>query len=369
MLANESLKGFEGVLAQNPGYLTAVNGRGLAQGVISNALLSQGKLTESLAAAQRSEEAYETYLRLNPTSGLGWGNLTMARNRASFRLLNLGRLRDFLAKQRSILDLESKITMSSATAMSFAGYAMNICFWEAQVGNRAAAEKGLADFGRFMVRATRDTGEESFFRLVTGEVKEISRLYLLEASGGRDEDVFQSSQKVLSGLGRLAAKDESSRALKEAFTLATRQLLVGSALRSGRFADAERAAREAVSAFTQAGIRNEYDRMEVGALQADQALALVRQGRRDEARALLASAVEFYRAELPRHRDDTRWLGGAAKVQYALAMAQPDDAAGRAQRRAALAEAQQLLDGMGEMKSLRYVKELIDWVAAAREGR
>jgi hypothetical protein len=369
LLAGESLKGFESVLAQNPGYLTAVNGRGLAQGVLSNALLSQGKLTESLTAALRSEEAYEIYLRLNPTSGLGWGNLTMARNRASFRLLNLGRVQEFLAKQRAILDLESKITMSSATASTFAGYAINICFWEAQVGNRTAAEKALADFGRFMVRATRDTGEESFQRLVSNEVTEISRILLLDATGGREEEVFQSAQKVLPRVERLAAKDESSRSLKETFAHTTRQLLVGAALRSGRWAEAEQAARAAVAAYTQTGIRNEFDRMEIGALQADQALALVRQGRRDEARALLAPAVEFYRAELPRHRDDTRWLGGAAKVQYALAMAQPDDAAGRARRRGALDEAQQLLDGMGEMKSIRFVKELIDWVAAAREGR
>ena len=99
------------------------------------------------------------------------------------------------------------------------------------------------------------------------------------------------------------------------------------------------------------------------------ALALAYQGRADEARPVVAPALEYYAGEKKAGAKDTGFRISYAQALLASALAQPPDAAGRAARLRALAEADDELAGASaearELSMMRVISSDIDSARAA----
>ncbi len=362
---DESLASYQRVLELNPGYISAINGRGIAHGYLANVLRSQGSITEALEASRLSEQDYETNLRLNPSSGTGWSNLALSRSRNANLLASLGRFSEAKVKLRATLALESKVTMSSAMAASFSGYAWNLVLFEAQTGNAPAAEATLAEFRRFYASSLKDTAAEGFARQMQAAMTQSVKLTALEGVGGRAQEMYDLARQLLPQLEPLAPKDEGNRIWRDGILAATRVSLANSALRLGKFSEAESAARDAGSYWLQRGIKNSLERLSLCVPQTVQALAIARQGRPEEARKLIDSVLEVYREEPAALREDSVARSFFARALFTSAVAQP--ATARAERQSLLTEAVQVVDSLSaETQQLQWVKELRGWIADER---
>jgi len=365
-LTQASAEGFEQVLNRNPGYLTAINGRGIALGVRSNILNAQGRLSESLLAARESEATYENYVQLNRNAGTAWNNLALARNRVSLRLYALGRLREAIEAKRTILEIESKLPMSSSLAGALAGHAAGLAIWQAEAGDMAAAEATVAETKRLFTRSAQDENQEGITRLVTNDLMTLLRGFVEREQPGRENQLIEMAQPMAVRYQTLPVKNNFEKSWKTNMIGWANFTVYSAAIQAERWGEAEKAVRADLAAAFANGIRNDFDRANVAYIQTELALILARQGRRDEARATLEPVRAFYTEMLSRHRENQRWTADAARAQRALFYALADDATTLSARRAAVAEAKRLLGLVSpEVRAVRDQRDLLAWIAEA----
>ena len=97
--------------------------------------------------------------------------------------------------------------------------------------------------------------------------------------------------------------------------------------------------------------------------------AIAQQSRGDEALKTLEPAMAYYRKQLQTGSKSTLFRRDFAYALYVSALAQDDNAQGRAKRAANLAEATKLLDGLSaEAKQLAYMRLLSGWIAQAKRS-
>ncbi len=363
-LTESSAASFERVLNSNPGYLTALNGRGIALGARSNVLFAQGRLSESLVAAKESEAAYESYVELNRNAGVAWGNLVGARSRVADRLLSLGRRREAIEAWRHALEVERSVPLSSSLANNLSRMAAGVAIWEADAGNFAAAEKAVAESERLFTRAGRDESQEGITRLVKDDLFRLLNSVVRLQQPGKEAEVISTAQPIADRYADQPAKNDFERAWKAGMVRWSQESVSDAALLTGRWPEAEKAIQGRLTALFAGGVRNVFDRAEAANLSSDLAYALARQGRRDEARKALEPALAFFAEALPRYREFQFWHTAGARAQRALFYTLGDDPATLPARRAAVAEAKRLLGLVGaEMKSGRRERELVAWIA------
>lgn len=363
-LAQASADTYEQVLNRNPGYLTAINGRGIAFGARSNVLHAQGRLSESLFAARQSETAYENYVQLNRNAGVAWSNLLNARERVANRLFNLGRRRDAIDVLRTGLELESKLPLSSSVAGSLARTAAVIAIWESASGDFAAAEKAMTESKRLFIRAGRDENQEGITRLVTEDLFKILNGYVLLQKPGNEAEVIATAQPLAARYTTLPVKNDFEKSWKTGMARWSEENVAEAALLSGRWSEAEKATQAMMAALFAGGIRNDFDRADAAYLASELAYALARQGRREEARAALAPVQAFYAEFLPRHRENQHLQAAAARAQRALFYSLADEPATLPARRQALTEVKRLLGSLStELRATRQLRELSAWAA------
>lgn len=363
-LTEASAATFERVLNSNPGYLTALNGRGIALGARSNVLLAQGRLSESLVAAKESEAAYEGYVQLNRNAGVAWGNLVGARERVANRLLSLGRRREAIEAWRHALEIEKKVQLSSSLASGLSRIAAGVAIWEAEAGDFAAAEKAVAESERLFVRAGRDESQEGITRLIKDDLFRILNTWMLIHQPGREAEVIRTAQPLATRYADQPVKNDFERSWKAGMVRWSQESVSDAALLTGRWSEAEKAIQGRLAGLFTNGVRNVFDRAEAAQLSSELAYALARQGRRDEALKALEPALAFYADTLPRYREFQFWHFSAARAQRALYYVLGDEPATLPARRAAVAEARRLFGLVGaEMKSGRRARELAGWIA------
>jgi tetratricopeptide (TPR) repeat protein len=98
--------------------------------------------------------------------------------------------------------------------------------------------------------------------------------------------------------------------------------------------------------------------------------AVAMQGRGDEARTILQPALDYYQHEQQAGAHGTLLRRDFAYALYVSALARGPEVDGNAKRESDLAEAAKLIDGASaEAKKLADMRELADWIAAARASR
>ncbi|MDQ5980716.1 MAG: hypothetical protein QG602_3693 [Verrucomicrobiota bacterium] len=361
-LAKAAQAGFQRALGINPGYISAVNGLGIALSVEANALNNLGRISESLAVSNDSAAQYEQFIRLNPHAGLAWGNLSLARDRVGSRLMSLGRLREAADALRSTLVLEDKVTMSSQQANTFAGIASRLAWIEAERGNPAAAEQAAAECDRLYARSTQDEGMEGIGRLIRADMKKTMHLIVRSPQPGAEEEILTEAKAITARAGQLAVKDEFARTLLNGLTNLSNNLVLESARRLSRWSEVEDAARLTIRVQQGRGVSNDSDRNDLAYAQVDLAEALARQGRLDEARQTIAPARAWLEEMLPRFQEHQLRRMSGARFYMVLALLSPGDTAAL---RPSVQEARRLMDGVSdELRATRDARELLAWIAA-----
>jgi tetratricopeptide (TPR) repeat protein len=368
-LAQAGAAGFEDVLSRNPGYLTAINARGIAVSVQSIALAGLGRLSEALVAARQGEAAYTTYVQVDRNAGVAWSNLLSGQTRVANTLYSLGRVREAIQALRGSEEVEGKLPMTGALANTLANRAAVLAVWQSEVGDVAGSERQAAEAMRHFVRSAQDERQEGIIRLVVNDLRDLLGSFVRSRQPGQEAEVIRLAQPIAARYQALPVKNDFERGWKATMVGIAHDLVLENATSSGRWAEAERAAHGLLALRLETGVRNDVDRGEVAEAQVGLSLALARQGRRDEARAALAPAQAFYAEMLPRHRENQLWIAAAAAAQRALYHALPEDAASLPARRAAVAEARRLLSQLSaEFLTIRVWRDLQAWAETAESA-
>ena len=160
--------------------------------------------------------------------------------------------------------------------------------------------------------------------------------------------------------------DASSQARDDALQNAL-GVVSRSALRLGRYAEAEAAARRRMAMPPMSGSSGDDPRNDMFKRRVLLAHAIAKQGRGAEAQTVMAPALDYYDREKKAGAIGTDFRLAYAEALYVSALAQGSDPAGRVTRDRALAEAAALLSGASaEVQRLNVARELAGWISAAR---
>ena len=355
----------EKALTKRPGDIRSMGNRFYAAEQLSTIAIARHDYSAAARYAARSEQAGEEVVRFNPSDPGVWSLWSRGFVRIAIAHAQQGEVDRAIHALRSAAALRDDPRAPSAVRSSDSWVWFNLAFWEAQAGQHAAAERSLA--------AGLKADEESIKLLPEGDVRRAivdaegtsrrARIKLTQGDSAAAYDLASTSARQLEQLS-IASEDVTAQ-----WRRGTLQDLLGTeteaALRLGRYSEAEATARRAIamprSSFVGDPLRGLSTR------QVQLAYAIAMQGRGPEAQAELTPALEFYGAEKKAGARTTSFRLEYAAALVASALAQPPDAAGRAARRRALAEADAELAGASaEVRQLSDARVLAARIAAAR---
>ena len=354
----------EKALAKRPGDIRSRRNRFYAAEVLSQIAGARHDYAAAALYATRSEQAGEEVVRFNPSDPTEWSLWSRGFIRIATVHAQQGEVGRAIQVLRAAAALRDDPRAPSAFRLSMSGLWFTLAWWEALVGERAAADRSL--------EAGLKANEESIELVPEGDVRHA----MVDAAG----TVWRARIKLALG-DYAAAYDLAGTAVRqlEQFPIAaddalaqvgreTLQVSLGTiaeaALRLGRYAEAEAAARRGIamppSSFGSDPLRG------LSIRQVQLAHAIASQGRGSEAQAELTRALEYYGGEKQAGATNTPFRLEYAEALYASALARGADAAGRTARQRDLAEAAELLAGASaEVQRLSTTRELAGRIAAA----
>jgi hypothetical protein len=355
----------EKALTKRPGDIRSMGNRFYAAEQLSTIAIARHDYSAAARYAARSEQAGEEVVRFNPSDPGLWSLWARGRVRVAIAHAQQGEVDRAIHALRSAAALRDDPRAPSAVRSSDSWIWFNLAIWEAQAGQHAAAERSLA--------AGLKADEESIKLLPEGDVRRAmvdadgtsrrARIKLTQGDSAAAYDLASASARQLEQLS-IASEDVTAR-----WRRGTLQDLLGTeteaALRLGRYSEAEATARRAIamprSSFAGDPLRGLSTR------QVQLAYAIAMQSRGPEAQAELTPALEFYGSERKAGARTTSFRLEYAAALVASALTQSPDAAGRAARQRALAEAEAELAGASaEVRQLSDSRVLAARIAAAR---
>ncbi len=360
----------EGVVARRPGDLRARLDLCFAPDVLS--LIESRRFHDDAALryAFRGRQAAEDYLRFNPSDAHGWFDLALGDYTIAALMFSQGRVTEALQKAH----LADQTDRDPRTGLLATGRLWPaIARWEAQRGDRTAADRALEEARRdeqaTEIRAkVAPIGKE----LADEAIQDIERQVKL--AFGEDAEVVRMATNAMPRLRKLAGSTNDLDAGTIAAFLQRQSLneAARAALKVGLCAEAEIAARELNSISPQTGdmsahllLDQPYD-AEWGLVLLAQ--AVLEQGRKAEALKTLEPALAQYHDAQARGAASLAFRQHFARALYVEALAEPADSGGMARRGEALEEAVALLQGLTEeARQLHDSKELLAWIDAARK--
>ncbi|HEV2211423.1 MAG TPA: serine/threonine-protein kinase [Verrucomicrobiae bacterium] len=368
----------EGVLARRPGDLQARLDLCFAPDVLSLIEARRFHEAEALRLATQARQAIEDYIRFNPSDLHGWVVLIQRDFDITVLLFRQGRVAEALqaavtATQRDrAAGNTGDLVAAAKDPPSLNLLRERIACWEAQKGNRGAAEQALQEARRSLeANASRNR--------VTQISKEISleRLDIVERQVrlAFDEDaaVYMMATNALPRLANLGKTGNDPLVARVQVSLRKHALEEEalSALNLRRYAEAETAARALLSLPPQTELSDRVyleqpDDPDWGRVLLAQ--AAVEQGRKAEALQTLEPALANYHAAQAQGAAYVAFRQHFARALYVRARAQPADSGGMARRREALDQAAALLQGLSEeARQLHDSKQLVSWITAAQK--
>jgi tetratricopeptide (TPR) repeat protein len=318
--------------------------------------------------ATNLERATDAWVASNPSSAWAWLHRVGSRRQAAEALLAHGQVTDAAAKLQEAITLSREAPRGAVTQWRTPFVWYDLATLAAQQGDRSAAGRALDDATRAWETLNVEMDATPFGRAVAEEYLEQFRRAV--------SWTFQEYAKVehhgkgaVSRIDILTKRADLPPARKteiDALHRAARMDVAKASLRLGRFSEAEQAAYEAATNPEGDGVHANLETNRAEA-QAWHALAIARQRRLAEARSALAPALRVYRELQKNGAEGVDFDRALAFCLYVQAIACADDSAGRAERRAALEEAAQLLGRLSdEAKALRDVREMRELVDAER---
>ena len=354
----------EKILVQRPSDLRSLSDRYFAADLLSR--LARRRHDDAAAAdyATKAAQAGEDSVRFNPADLNSWGFWSLGKAQIADLQLDRGEVAHALATMRETMALAQDKRRPSSLGPVLWFRWLPLSSLQAQTGDKAAAEQSAQAFARDLGELVARFKPEDPRRLLfaNAEQRTRSRLQLIE---GEPQAAFTSATAAMNSVKdiEVAAADVNGTRAKDNILRSNLQTASEAAIRLGRYAQAEPLARQRLA--VPADPTSDADPLdEASKAQSVLAHAVAKQDRGDEARTILQPALTHYRKEQQASAHDTFFRRDFAYALYVNALAQP---AGQAQRDADLAEAATLVDGASEeVKKLAGMRELVDWIAAAR---
>jgi tetratricopeptide (TPR) repeat protein len=359
----------EKVLAERPGDLRSMRNRALAADLLGVLADRRHDYAAALEFAVKAERAGEDYVRFNPSDMTAWNYWVRGKEQMASVLFEQGRMTEAGAAFRSAVALDQDPRRPASLAALMPQTWRMVAANEARLGRRAAALAALEASERAHLEQVAMLAEGSARRelMIRAMPAWPARLQLLL---GEFTPALDVSKEVLARLQEVEVSPDDrfaklTRDNVSRFALATSAL---AALRLGRYAEAEAATRERLALppnlNADADPQDETSRATVLL-----AHAIAAQGRGAEALELLAPVLDGYRAEQKAGAGGTTFQRDLAYALFVEAIAQPNDAAGRARRNAALVAAQREFDVLSaEAQQMSDVRDLAAWIRAERSS-
>ncbi len=361
----------EKVLAKRPGDLRSMANRALAADLLGRLAIRRHDYAVATEYAAKSAEAGESYVRFNPSDLNSWVYWVRGLDQQASVLLEQGRVDDAIDGYRTLVALERDSRKPASLAPLLWNNWGQLMINEGRAGQFDAARKSqlmaVAAAKETAALEKRGSARQALFEMY-GDALQAR----LDLDQGNNQAAFDQATQLANRMRALEfAKDETGGNIRDAnavranFLRNTLATLTLAALRTGRYGEAEAAARERAALppnpFSELDPQDEKSRAQVTL-----AHALLLQGRTDEARAITEVEIPRYRAELKGGAGGLAFTKDFAYALYVDALARP---AGDARRDAHLAEALRQLDGMGdEANRLVDIRELRGRIGAARSG-
>jgi hypothetical protein len=356
----------EKVLTQRPGDLRSLANRFFAAEELSS--LADRRHDDATAAdfAERSAKAGEDYVRFNPADLSTWGWWTTGLAQVDKLQFERGEIRQSIATRRAMLALADDPRRPSSLGPILWYRPLVLAEVYAQLGEKAEAEKALQLFGRYRDEFVAQFSAEDKRHELFASSQPLAQARLAQNTGG-NQAALTSASAVLNQIDKVQipantnaarAHDNMARGGLSTATIA--------AIRLGQYADAEKFARRLGEVPTDP--TDDRDPQEQASRVAGWlAHAVMKQGRGEEARSIIAPALAYYEREQKAGAKGTTFRRDYAYALYVSALAQADDSGGRAKRDADLGEAAKVLGGVSaEARQLADFRELAGWIAAAR---
>ncbi len=353
-VVDEAMRIVDEAVQREAGNLGALRSRALLGSRITQIALDAFDYAKAETQGRQVADDYTEFLRFDPDNDSARGNRRVVQNLVAQALWRQGRLDETIALTKAGVReaIEHGGSPSSLTGAAFA--VARVDNLEAALGRVTDLNAALADGDRLRAKATAQTDAESFFRDLLPIWNEGTRADMKLASGqtaaalnaARAMEGKLAAMKPLSGLEKLSYRGsmQANQRLQTVACLALRQ-----------WADAARTGRALLVG------RPDADDISVSAfdeLAADRALvavALARNGEREESRKLRDEATAYFTKLLAAGADDheTRFQSATLALVWGLL----SDAA--AEKRTAFSAGLAEIAAMpAQPRQLRWVREL-----------
>ncbi|MHB8405599.1 MAG: nSTAND1 domain-containing NTPase [Gammaproteobacteria bacterium] len=361
----------EKVLVRRPGDLHALEDRFFAASRLAGLAWSRHAAATAANYANQAVQAAQDLVRFNPSSVDAWSRWAQALDDVATIQFERGEITRAIATQRSALALvqapHSPQSLAAAIGYLWRLLALN----QALSGDTAGAEQSLQSFLRVEPQVAAGLPPRSPQRLLAGNaMNQPLTAGNLKLDEGAPQPALAEATVALARIEavQVPATDANTLSRKNAMLEAGFSTAALASVRLGRYAQAETLARQWLAVAPVAVVqRNPKPRESEARYILAQVIAM--QGRTAEARNVLQPALDYYRQQFKTGASGTTFRHDYAYALYVSAIAQPESAAGRRQRRTGLAEALRLLAGASaEAQRLTPMRYLAGLIAAARAG-
>ncbi|MGH8041189.1 MAG: hypothetical protein ACREPN_03995 [Rudaea sp.] len=359
----------EKVLAQRPNDSHALADRYFAADLLSSLASRRHDHAATADFASRAAHAGEDAVRFNPSDLNAWSAWTRGLRQVSDEQLERGEVSKAIATMESLVALEQDKRRPSSLGPTVAFEWVGLAWLQAQTGDSDAVAQSVKafkrDIGERIAQLPKDDPSRPL--LAKSSLTFSSRLHLFD---GNWQAAYNTAMKMVDDVDsiKIPADDINSTTIKQNLMNGTLGTAAIASIWLGRYAQAEKLARQwlALPANTNS-VADPRDR--TSGIDAVLANAMTMQGRKEEARKTLQSALEYYAAEQKAGADGTDFRHAYAYAFYVSAISAPADAAGRKQRESALTQASALIKGASEeAQRLVGMRQIAGLIAAARKG-
>jgi len=361
----------EKVLARRPGDLHAREDRYFAANQLATLAASRHDTTAAADYANQAVQAVQNWVRFDPSSLNAWGRWAQALNLVAAFQYERGEVSDAIATLRSALTLAQDPRSPKGLDASTWYVWLDLFEYQAKSGDWAGAEQSLQTCLRALQAFAEQLPPHSSARLLAGHALNQQLLAgLLKLDKGIPQSALTDATAALAKIKaiKVPATDFNTTRTKSQILDAGYSIAARAFVQLGRYAQAETFARQWLAVAPDA-VQQTDPKKDESQARYILAQAIAMQGRNAEARKALQPALAYYRQQLKAGAKGTTFRHDYAYALYVSAISKPADAAGRAQRKADLAEASKLIAGASsqarDLTPMRYVSGLI---AHARAG-
>ena len=348
------------VLEVRPSYALALHAAELLDTVAVDVAVNDMRPNDAFEPGRRADRTSRMLLKLQPNNTVTYNNMAANLEHVGDANWAAGNIRDSLENYRAALVATDQANQGGANFIMNALYTTAVmAVRQADVGDAAAAAASIATAARAVAHLHEISPATSAIPAFGECLLEYGQAWVAvrqgDAATGRR--YLQQSLGFMQGIKPQGGTEESYQHNCIYFgegELGQDEYLLG------RYADAERALREALEVRAKWPLSNDGERRDQAEVTTYLAMALARQGRVDEALEVIAPVVAFHRALAARNHGDQWQHVELAAALYAESLADNRRAP------ALLREATALIDAVpAEMRALSSVRL---WQARIRTG-